>query len=984
MNENTQQALAFLERHYRALRTPYTPMAWMRRLFLRLVASEPPRLVDLPTGTGKTDLIVVWLVALAWYAKHRDSTPAIPRRLVWVVNRRVLVQQVYALSERLSALLDPATEQFPAETVELRELLAKLCRHGSKTVFRVVQLRGQMVDDREWSVDPTIPQLIIGTVDQIGSRLLFQGYGLGKWHRPLHAGLLGVDALICIDEAHLVPAFALTLRQVHRFATTPIQDAPNAPDNTAASALGSVFRSLPFWSTELSATPALPRPPHEAILSIVEDDTRDSAIVDRLLAAEAKRVAFDWADGDDDMAARIASAAKDVFEKVGAVAIFCQTVKLAESVEKVLRKDPRIRDRIMLVTGRLRGYERDRLSDTDIFKRFRREADVESSPGSTDGAVYLVGTAAAEVGLDADADAVYCDFAPVPTLLQRLGRLDRRGILSRRSADRRCDPPTMTIFAVRSEPSGHGSLVKTLATALGNTMSEAELFAGAPWQRAVSGGDGESDGRGAAPSPEDLIAEASREILLHTNTPERPEHATSPSGWLRHDFAPVTAGPVVVPPLAPVVLQQWSATTIGASPYLPVHPWLYGMVQNDDGTPLVGLAFRIEMDLIPKEEAETAEDAQDTPSRASNRILDTLSTFPPLRAELHHVPLPCARDWLKSDLAKGLSVAHFDGDSWKLIHAPTKLRPDDILVLGTTADCKAVGKLMGEDIAVAEATRDVLDGVSRVGPRYQRRIELQSTGVIWDLVSADGSCRFVRNGEAKKAESSCAGQPQESPNEGDWRIVPANTLRGEIDGTTVTVRYWKRKPPQQGRQTLASHLSTATAEGSRIADAVAPGNDFLGKLLELAGADHDEGKRYPHWQRAMGNPDLSNPIAKPLVEHPARTGGYRHEWGSLLKIRSTQPDLPLDWPEKKRQLWRDLWLHLVGSHHGYLRPSIPDTAFPRPPTPTKQAPLRLEAVERYASLQHVLGYWRLAYLEGLLRSIDVAASREETEKPDEL
>jgi hypothetical protein len=104
MNENAQQALTFLERHYRALREPYTPMAWMRRLFLRLVAGEPPRLVDLPTGTGKTDLIVVWLIALAWFANHRDSTPAIPRRLVWVVNRRVLVQQVYELSERLSRL----------------------------------------------------------------------------------------------------------------------------------------------------------------------------------------------------------------------------------------------------------------------------------------------------------------------------------------------------------------------------------------------------------------------------------------------------------------------------------------------------------------------------------------------------------------------------------------------------------------------------------------------------------------------------------------------------------------------------------------------------------------------------------------------------------------------------------------------------------------------------------------------------------------
>jgi CRISPR-associated endonuclease/helicase Cas3 len=53
--------------------------------------------------------------------------------------------------------------------------------------------RGQFIDNREWLHDPSKPAIIVGTVDMIGSRLLFSGYGVSQKMRPMHAGLLGVD-----------------------------------------------------------------------------------------------------------------------------------------------------------------------------------------------------------------------------------------------------------------------------------------------------------------------------------------------------------------------------------------------------------------------------------------------------------------------------------------------------------------------------------------------------------------------------------------------------------------------------------------------------------------------------------------------------------------------------------------------------------------------------------------------------------------------
>src|SRR5881296_3927124 len=176
--------------------TGHAPFPWQKALYGRFANEEPdfPSIVSIPTGLGKTGIIGIWLVAVAFHPEK------IPRRLVYVVNRRTVVDQTTNEVERLRTNLKTST---------MLEPLRGLCAfsRGPELPLAISTLRGQFADNHEWSADPSRPAVICGTVDMIGSRLLFSGYGVGFKAKPLHAGFLGQDVLVVHDEAHLEPAF---------------------------------------------------------------------------------------------------------------------------------------------------------------------------------------------------------------------------------------------------------------------------------------------------------------------------------------------------------------------------------------------------------------------------------------------------------------------------------------------------------------------------------------------------------------------------------------------------------------------------------------------------------------------------------------------------------------------------------------------------------------------------------------------------------
>ena len=198
-------ASEWFEHYFVLLTTNKHSFHWQRSLYFNLIAKQYPRAIDLPTGTGKTSFMAVWLLALGYLAKSGGKL--LPRRLVWVVNRRVVVDQATDTANQLATAL----ETLPPDD-NLRCAISSLSASGG--LLAVSTLRGERADNGKWKQDPSQAAIITGTVDKIGSGMLFSGYGDGEYYRPVHAGLLTVDALLVNDESHLSPAFAKLARTI--------------------------------------------------------------------------------------------------------------------------------------------------------------------------------------------------------------------------------------------------------------------------------------------------------------------------------------------------------------------------------------------------------------------------------------------------------------------------------------------------------------------------------------------------------------------------------------------------------------------------------------------------------------------------------------------------------------------------------------------------------------------------------------------------
>jgi CRISPR-associated endonuclease/helicase Cas3 len=366
--------------------TGNAPFPWQVALYARFCRGDFPSSCDLPTGLGKTSVIPIWLLALA------TAPERVPRRLVYVVNRRTVVDQASDEARKVREQIDTLPD--------LKNRLELLCVQNHDTPLGISTLRGQLADNGEWCRDPARPSIIIGTVDMIGSRLLFSGYGRGFKSRPLHAGFLAQDTLLVHDEAHLEPAFQQLLKAIS-------DEQKRCKD----------FRG--FQIVELSATSRGSEKPFR----LTDEDKSHPIVLKRINAT--KNLALHEVSDSKSTADRIAQIAIGYQDSGRAILVFMRTLKDMATVAGKLKGQS-----VQRLTGTLRGLERDRLARTDpIFARFlpkptiEPETKVEPKPGT----VYLLCTSAGEVGVNISADDLVCDLTPFDSMAQRFGRVNRFG-----------------------------------------------------------------------------------------------------------------------------------------------------------------------------------------------------------------------------------------------------------------------------------------------------------------------------------------------------------------------------------------------------------------------------------------------------------------------------------------------------------------------------------------------------------------------------
>ena len=337
------------------------------------------RVIRIPTGLGKTEGV---LAAWSFHRLHR-SDDQWPRRLVWCLPMRVLVEQTEQVARQL-------TERIPDA--------------HRPTVH--VAMGGE--DAGEWFLCPERPAIIIGTQDMLLSRALNRGYASARARWPMEFGLLNHDALWVMDEVQLMDVGLATSAQLQAFreedrvkrlrpchtwwmsATLQpewLRTIDTAPHHEKWShdpcEVGPAQRSGGLWDIRKSLT-----------TTAVDPD--DAVTFARVILAEHNNLIA----GD--------------FGRI--TLVVCNTVDRACRTFDALRAAGRT-ERLELVHSRFRPAERE-----GWRKRF-----LSRSACMPEVDRIIVATQVVEAGVDLSAGCLITELAPWPSLVQRFGRCARYG-----------------------------------------------------------------------------------------------------------------------------------------------------------------------------------------------------------------------------------------------------------------------------------------------------------------------------------------------------------------------------------------------------------------------------------------------------------------------------------------------------------------------------------------------------------------------------
>lgn len=379
----------------------HPPFPWQQRLVEQLARDNQwPDVLDLPTGAGKTAALDAAVFHLALQADAPQQRAA-ALRIALVVDRRLVVDDAHRRARKIAcALGDPSRFAPPGRAVveEMARRLQQLAGEGEDPLV-AVRLRGGAPLEHDWARTPTQPTILCSTVDQVGSRLLFRGYGVSDRMKPVHAGLLGEDSLILLDEAHLSEPFQHTLQAVRDLGsasvTTVVLTATPGRDYARPFGLEREDREHPVLRARIDATK-----PARMLKPIAAPDPTGTFTREARMISERLR--------QGGVAAP-------------AVGVVVNRVDLARAIFSRLQATEDAPFECALLIGRSRDVARRKVEGK--LAPFRTGAEGRDQAK----ALMVVATQCLEVGVDLDLDGLVTQAASLDALRQRFGRLNRAG-----------------------------------------------------------------------------------------------------------------------------------------------------------------------------------------------------------------------------------------------------------------------------------------------------------------------------------------------------------------------------------------------------------------------------------------------------------------------------------------------------------------------------------------------------------------------------
>ena len=364
---------------------------WQKQLAAPTICGN--RLIRIPTGFGKTlGVFAAW----AWH-RLQQSDDSWPRRLVWCLPMRVLVEQTESeIRDALHrvGLADGGTDDRAPNTVDVHVLMG-----GANA--------------GKWHLFPERPTVLVGTQDMLLSRALNRGYASPRARWPVEFGLLNQDALWVMDEVQLMDVGLATSGQLQVF---------RGEDREANKTPRPCFT---WWMSATLQRGWLEKSPDTAGL------TKELAQNTHRIRPE-DRTGHLWDDVTKQLEVIPFSSKRVLAEAVsqrhrargsereGPTLVVLNTVESAVEVWKALRSDKALKltdADIRLTHSRFRPSERKPWGDAFLNR-------AACALGANR---IIVSTQVIEAGVDISTSLLITELAPWTSLVQRFGRCARWG-----------------------------------------------------------------------------------------------------------------------------------------------------------------------------------------------------------------------------------------------------------------------------------------------------------------------------------------------------------------------------------------------------------------------------------------------------------------------------------------------------------------------------------------------------------------------------